>query len=365
MRLQKVDESQPRFVLWVLVIVVLLLLASYLLAMFLGPALFFFTHAGSDFSRTLLRPPVLILTFFGFIVPFRLSTGQLFMFSWSIFALCFAVAWRLRRSFREVVGKISSQPFGKIFDNWLFVMPIIASALFVGVIGITGLQDLFRVPTGALPTPQNDSQVFEFYLSLSYAPVVEEVGFRIAPIGVFLVLYLFLIRRFEDRINLSSWPQRFKLLAFSFLYPDGAKSMMGEKTVAANGFRGISTGEWAIFIITSVLFGLAHVLSGIGWEIGKVTSTSIQGFVFAIVYVAYGFQAPILMHWFFDYYFYTYQVSFQYCGSVYGVFDWIEFITLMLGVLGLIGLAILGLERISNRRRIEPQATSALAPQSQ
>jgi hypothetical protein len=362
MRLQRVNEAQPRFTTWALVIVVLFALASYLLAMVLGPALFFFTHAGLDFSRTSVRPPVFVLTFFGFIAPFRLSTGELFMFSWSIFALCFAVAWRLRKSFHEVVREIFSQPFSKIFDNWLFIMPIIASALFVGVIAITDLQDLFRVPTGALPAPQNSTQVFDQYLGLSYAPVIEEIGFRIIPIGAFLLLYLFFIKRFENRINLPSWRQRFKLLAFSFFYPDGAKSMIGEKTVAANGFKGISREEWIIFLITSIMFGLAHPFSGIGWEFGKVTSTSIQGFAFAMVYVAYGFQAPILMHWFFDYYFYTYQVSFQYYGSAYGVFDWIVSITLMLGVLGLISFAILGLERISSRQRTESWAPRAPAP---
>jgi len=356
-----VNESQSRLRSWALVIVVFVLLASYLLAMLLGPALFFFTPAGLAFSKTPVQPPVFILFFFGFIVPFKLNTGQLFMFLWSIFVLCFVVGWRLRKSFHEVVGKTFSQPLSKIFDNWLFVMPIIASALFVGVILLIGLQDLFKVPTGALSTPQTDIEVFDLYLNISYAPLIEEVGFRITPIGGFLLVYLFLIKTFENKVTLSSW-QRFKLFVFSFLYPDSAKNIVGEKTVAVNGFNGISRGEWIIILITSILFGVAHILTGIGWEIGKVTSTFIQGFVFAIVYVAYGFQAPILMHWFFNYYFYTYQVSAQYYANTFDMFAWIEFITLILGVLSLIGFAILGLRKISNRRRAVPQEPNAFPP---
>jgi membrane protease YdiL (CAAX protease family) len=276
------------------------------------------------------------------------------MFLWSVFVLCFVVAWRLRKSFHEVVGKTFSQPLSKIFDNWLFVMPVIAGALFVGVILLIGLQDLFKVPTGALPTPQTDIEVFDLYLTVSYAPLIEEIAFRITPIGACLLVYLFLIKTFENRVNLSSW-QRFKLFVFSFLYPDGAKSIVGEKTMAINGFNGISRGEWIVILITSILFGVVHILTGIGWEIGKVTSTFIQGFVFAIVYLAYGFQAPILMHWFFNYYYYTIYLSTQYYPNTLGIFAWIEFITLILGVLSLIGFAILGLKKISNRRRKVPQ----------
>jgi hypothetical protein len=345
-----VNRSQPRLMSWALVIVVFVLLASYLLAMLLGPALFFFTPAGLHFSKNPVQPLVFILFFFGFTIPFKLNTEQLFMFSWSIFALCFVLAWRLRENFHDIIGKISSRSLSKIFGNWLFVMPIIASALYVAVISIIGLQELFRVPTGALPTPQTDAEVFDLYLSLSYAPVIEEIGFRIIPIGAFLLVYLFIIKGFENKIALSPW-QRFKLFVFSFLYPDGAKNLIGEKTVALNGFNGISKREWGMILITSIIFGVAHIVSGIGWEIGKVTSTFVQGFVFAIVYLAYGFQAPILMHWFFNYYSYTYYLCTQYYPNTLGIFAWIEFLTLSLGVLSLAGFTILGLKKISNRRR--------------
>jgi membrane protease YdiL (CAAX protease family) len=329
--------------------------------MLLGPALFFFTSAGLDFSKTSVHPPFFIIFLFGFLVPFRLDAGQLFMFSWGIFVLCFVFAWRLRENFHDVAGKIFSRPLNKIFSNWLFVMPIITSALYVAVISIIGLQELFNVPTGALPTPQTDAEAFDLYLSLSYAPVIEEIGFRIIPIGAFLLVYLFLIRSFDNRITLSSW-QRFKLFVFSFLYPDGAKNLIGEKTVALNGFNGISKREWIMILITSIIFGVAHIVSGIGWEIGKFTSTFVQGFVFAIVYIAYGFQAPILLHWFFNYFSYTYYLSAQYYPNTLSIFAWIEFITLILGVLSLIGFAIIGLKKISKRPKTAPQVPNLFSP---
>jgi hypothetical protein len=360
-RLKNMNESQPSIISWALIIIVFLQLASYLLAMLLGPSLFFFTPAGLDFSITPVQPTFFLIFLFGFTFPFALNTGQLFMFSWSIFALCFMVAWKLRKSFHEVVGKTFSQPLSRIFDNWLFAMPVIASALLVSVILIIGLQDFFKVPTGALPAPQTDIETFNLYLSISYAPVIEEIGFRIAPIGLFTAVYMFFIKTFENRIVLSS-QQRLKLFVFSFLYPDGAKRIVGEKTVADNGFKGISKSEWIIILIISIIFGFAHILSGIGWEFGKVTSTFVQGFVFAIVYLAYGFQAPILMHWFFNYYSYTYQVSAYYYPSTFGMFALIEFITLVLGILALIGFLILGLKKISNRRNKAPKIANPFLP---
>jgi hypothetical protein len=51
------------------------------------------------------------------------------------------------------------------------------------------------------------------------------------------------------------------------------------------------------------MFGFAHILYGGGWEIGKVSTACLAGFVFAIMYVSYGAYADILLHWFFNYYF--------------------------------------------------------------
>jgi membrane protease YdiL (CAAX protease family) len=79
---------------------------------------------------------------------------------------------------------------------------------------------------------------------------------------------------------------------------------MGYRNVQANGFpRGISPVEWVLILLTAAIFGLAHFLAGSGWEAGKVTTAFLAGLVFAIMYVAYGAYASILLHWFFNYYF--------------------------------------------------------------
>jgi len=345
-----------------LTVVVFLLVASYFLAMLLGPMLFFQTPAGLNFSLREAHPPILLFLLFGFLVPFTLSTGLLFLFVWGIFTLCFLAAWRLRESFHDVVSKLFSRSLSKLFNNWLFVMPIIASMLYAAVFLIIDFQDFFGIPTGAIPTPKTDIEYFDLYLNLIYASIIEEVGFRITPIGTFLVASLLLIQSRRSEATVS-FRQRLKLFLASFLYPDKAKRMAGVKNVATNGIRdGISRGEWTILLLTSLTFGAAHLVAGIGWEAGKVTSTFLQGFVFGVVYLAYGIQAPILMHWFFNYYFYTYDLSTQYYANMSGIPFWIETITLTIGGLGLIVFTILWLKKISEGRKKVTQEPSAFSP---
>jgi len=241
-------------------------------------------------------------------------------------------------------------------------MPIIAIMLYATVFLITDLQDLFRIPTGAIPTPKTDTEYFDLYLNLSYASIIEEIGFRITPIGTLLLVQLFFVQSERSAVTVS-FKQRLELFLASFLYPDRAKRMAGVKNVAVNGIRdGISRDEWTMLLFTSLVFGAAHFVSGIGWEVGKITSTFLQGFVFGVVYLAYGVQAPILLHWFFNYYFYTFDMSAQYYANTYGVPIWIETMTLTLGRLGLIMVAILGLRKIlTHLEKVTPEP-SAFSP---
>jgi hypothetical protein len=80
------------------------------------------------------------------------------------------------------------------------------------------------------------------------------------------------------------------------------------------------------------VFGLAHFLSGGGWEIGKVTTAFLAGFVFAIVYVAYGAYAPILLHWFFNYHFEVLDRAVTVYGGIFnGISNLTELISLIAG----------------------------------
>jgi hypothetical protein len=338
-----------------LIITVLLLVSSYFLAMFLGPTLLF-SPDGLTASNENRPLPILLFILIGFYTPIALNVGLVFLFLWGVFAFCLVAAWEFRENFHEVIKKGFSRPTKKLFDNWLFVMPIITSMLLTAVIAIHSFQEAHGVPTGEIPLPSNS---FETLFELSYAALIEEIGFRVTPIGAFLIIYLFWAGR-KNAVTLSLG-QRLKLFLTAPLFPDEAKKMVGVKTVSDFGVRGgISLGEWVMVFFTSIVFGLAHYLSGGGWEIGKITSASVVGLAMGLTYLLYGAQASILLHWFFNYYNYAYYFASELYTSVFITFVMIDFITIILGVLGWLAVMVLGLYKIFRAvaKRVESKSAS-------
>jgi hypothetical protein len=348
------DPSEPKMLIKLtlataLIIIVLLLLSSYFLAMFLGPTLFFFTPEGLNSSILYERRlPIWLFTLVGFGVPVGLNIGLFFLLLWGVFAICLVAAWKSRESLHEVIRKSFSHPMKKLFDNCLFAMPITSSMMLITVIVIQSIQEAGGVPTGESPLPENP---FRAFFLLSWASLFEEVGFRVIPIGAFLIIYFFWAGR-KNAVKLS-WGQRLKLFFMAPLFPDEAKKMVGVRTVGDFGVKGgISLGEWIMVFFTSIVFGLAHYLGG--WEIGKITSASMVGLAMGLTYLLYGVQAPILLHWFFNHYLWFFNPSkeggLQFVSKFYPnmlpLFDLIAFIIPILGVLGLLAFAILGLRKM-------------------
>ena len=315
-----------------LIVFVLLLVSSYFLSMPLGLALFFFTPEGAAFSKLplpLTEFPMLLFMVFGFYIPVPASYGLAFLFLLGIYVICFAGAWRFRESLHDVVRKSFSRPFTKLFNNNLFAMPIIASMLFIAVATIHLFQESQGIPTGTLP----EIDPFRLFFQLTSSPLLEEIGFRISTIGVFLIVYLLSVR--GKKLATLSTGQALKVTLLIPLYPDKAKKLLGVKTISEFGIKGISRGEWIMIIITSLAFGLVHYI--FGWGPGKITTATLDGFVFGLTYLFYGIQAPILLHWFFNYYL-TLLFGENYLLKFYPIMSPISFLilfaTLIVGGLG-------------------------------
>jgi hypothetical protein len=115
---------------------------------------------------------------------------------------------------------------------------------------------------------------------------------------------------------------------------------------------------------TSIVFGLAHYLSGGGWEIGKATSASVVGLAMGLTYLLYGVQASILLHWFFNYYNYAYYFASELYTSVLMTSVLIDFITIILGVLGWLAVMILGLYKMFRAVAKRVKSKSASLPEA-
>ena len=332
----------------------------YLFAIVLGPALFYFTPQGLNTS--MLHLQALPIWFFNITVsiPIGLDIGVIFFGLWIVFAVSFVAAWKLRENFHKTIRESIARPMEKLFSSCLFAMPIINSMTLLAVVAIQSLQEVGGIPTGV---PSLPGEPFLDFFDLSYSAVVEEVGFRFIPIGVFLIFYLFITK---EKVATFSLRQKMKLFFMSFLFPDRAKRMVGAKTVDEYGVRGgISVGEWGMVIFTSIIFGLAHFNPGVSWEIGKIASAAIAGLVIGLSYLVYGAQASIIMHWFFNVYTYTFSLLSELYPIVLPFANAILVITLILGILGWLAAATLGtlkLVRAIEKRgkNKQTQATSSL-----
>ncbi|MDH5461046.1 MAG: CPBP family glutamic-type intramembrane protease [Candidatus Bathyarchaeota archaeon] len=330
----------------VLAILVVFMVCSYFLTMPLGLVLFYSTPNGTAISAQSYYLPIEFFMFLGFYFP--LNAGVAFMLLWILFIVCFIAAWKLRKSFVQAIKNGVSQSVAKLFDNNLFMMPIISSTLLVAFIMINFFQeDVAGIPTGEIPI---DPNLFLTFFRVAYAPFVEELSFRVSSIGFLLILYLFVVGR-EQLAKLSTG-QILKLIIIIPLYPDKAKRWLGVKTVRDHGIRAISAFEWIMIIITSVVFGIFHYLYGGGWGPGKITTATLDGLVFGLTYLMYGAQAPILLHWFFNYYLWFItqpEFALQYYPNIYPVFliAWLGI--LILGCLGFATFITIGISKIMKK----------------
>jgi hypothetical protein len=354
------SEELKLFAKMFLVITVFITVFLYLLAIVLGPALFYFTPEGLIASTVNLSSLTVWFLNIPVSVPIGVGVGALFFGLWSIFVLSFVAAWKLRENFHQTIKESVVQPTRKLFNSCLFAMPILNSIALLAVIAINSFQEAGGIPTG---TPPIQGESFLDFFDLSYSAVVEEVGFRLIPIGAFLVIYLFTTKKGTVTFSFS---RKIKVFFTAILFPDSAKRMVGAKTVNEYGVRGgISLGEWGMVIFTSLVFGLAHFDPGVSWEIGKVSSAAFAGLVLGLSYLLYGIQASIIMHWFFNAYTDTFLLLSEFHPAAALFANVTVIFSFILGILGWSAAAILGFRKLVSAiekrgENKQNQATSSL-----
>jgi hypothetical protein len=293
-----------RKVIWLLVIVLLL---SYFFSMALGLyAVFFVPQSIQTASERVGALPLSVFMVANFQVPLGelgTSLGVLLLVLWFLYVGAFTLAWFDKPSFA------SSPKDGRLdiaHPNYLVLLPQLACVVLVLVILLESLQESAGIPTGGLPP---EAPVVQF-VSLSYAPFMEEFSYRITTIGFIGGLFL-LFKATSPQLDRRR-PGRVRILLLSMWKPQAAKELLGLPTIKTHGvIRGLLRSEWLLLIISSLAFGAAHYLVGGGWDIGKISTAALAGFAMGLVYLSYGAYAPILLHWFFDYYFGAFDLASQ------------------------------------------------------
>jgi hypothetical protein len=289
----------------VTVATVVTVLLSYLLSMALGLFLLYGSPQGVDAaSKFVAELPLSVFMIANFSIPMGAHVGVFFLAIWVLYVLAFFLAWSdapgLPASIREAVDERNMTR-----SNYLFVLPQVATMVLVAIVLLQSLQESAGVQTGGLSF---ENPVLGF-LSVSYAPFVEELSFRITTIGLLDGLYF--MWRARRHSQYESTKSALRLLAMALWKPERAKELLGFRTIRDHGLRGISRLEWVTLFFTSGAFGAAHYLYGGGWEIGKISTAMLSGLALGYVYLRYGAYAPVLLHWFFNYYFGAFDLASQ------------------------------------------------------
>ena len=355
-------SSTSRAVLgWISAIAAFFVLLTYILAIAVASTLVTVTQLASDLMASSGRPVLGAFYIYSRYTAFPVSvTLSLLTYACIfIFVICFAAGFRSRDGFFSSlktlvkVGRIASS------SNWLVAMPLISSGLIIVVLILTFILNQVGVPPGSLCDPKLNPcpTQAQLFAGLSYAPIGEELAYRIiTPLGLVVP-----IRILWRRLTTGQGPPKtkfFSITGLSLLSPERAKRKTGYPTFTINGWRGVHWLEWIFIVVSSVLFGLAHVESGGGtnWGAGKVVTAAISGFVIAIAYVTYGAYAAILLHWFFDFYFEVAIVGGPTLGGLFSLMPYLFSLTsLIVGSLSLVVAIVWVIKKI--KRKIIPHGS--------
>ncbi|MEM2704462.1 MAG: CPBP family glutamic-type intramembrane protease, partial [Candidatus Bathyarchaeia archaeon] len=271
-------------------------------------------------------------------LPLEVNMGFLFTMFSLIYVLCFFVSFRKSRALKFFKEEISVQ----LLRNPLFATSTLSCLAYVTSKIIHLIEEACGITVGQAPVSADPLIAF---LQLSISPLVEEVIFRILPIGVFSATYfLTSLKLGEPKI---SFKEKMKLSLLTLFSPEHGKQILHLKTISEFGFlRGMNSSEWLMVILTSAIFGLSHYIPSTTWGAGKILSAFIQGMIMGLAYLAYGFQTPIIIHWFLNYYLYTFSLA----GYVYPRFAILNelniYIVTALGALSLVLIILLGIRSL-------------------
>lgn len=301
---------------WITAIAVSVSVASYLLSLPIGILdMIVSPDLGANLaslSGTLAIEAFLLI----FETPLQINALAIIIGSIAIFCICFAKAATANSGFQSGIRTLLTGSRPRTLPNWLAVMPLLASSLFVIVELLYLIQLSVGIPTGNLACPAGTMNCQAIlFTGIVTAPVAEEFGFRISVLGLAVAILVWRgIRRQRDRGSEVTTRQAFRTILASFVSPGYAKERSGLPSVRTSGLKGISIPEWIFLFITSAIFGAYHVLGGGGWGPGKFVTAALSGIALGLVYLAYGAFADILLHWFFNFYFEVFAIMTPFSG---------------------------------------------------
>lgn len=298
----------------------------------IGAYVVFNSNIGNDIN---FQYPLDGLNFFiagiGYKLPFSFEIGDCFILIWSIFLLLFTISiLGPIKNFIKTLSHIMPEGWKDTRENDIVNVITWFSILVLISVCIDFIQGGFGVRIES-PTPQN-SLINFFQLSLS--PLTEELGFRVALIGIPLFLF------YSYRLSIQTF---IKSLWRPSVYLDISNN---RKTLG-------------LIVAVSIFFGAAHIISGNPWSIGKFSQAAVAGMIIGWAYVRYGLAPAILIHWSTNYFIFSYSYliadlnQMQISNDFSNPFS--NMLEILLLITGTVSLAVKILHYVQSRKRTVTQ----------
>ena len=257
----------------VIVVLSLVFLGYFLIILLIGP--YALLTIIEDAGKTVWLDEISLLVFLLFPIEVTITETRveilfcgITLFYLLMLIKCVFDGKSLKTMFKKGLSSISENSFVTTLYATSFVMLIV----FI----MTFLFEKTGVEVGHLAKPNPVMYFFE----VTFAPIKEEIGFRMTFIGPILVI-VYLIKR--NDVNLG--------VLKGLVYPyELIRSRKELKKIA-----------WILILCSSILFGVLHYISGTGWKIGKIPTATVSGILLGFLYVYHGLPASIISHWIFNY----------------------------------------------------------------
>lgn len=219
-------------------------------------------------------------------IPVTPTFGALFVGLTVVYCIVIGLAMFRGESFFRALMSAAHRGPQALFDNAFSATIVLLGGVLLATVLLQEFQTAVGVGTGGL-----SGDPFLLYMDLTLSPLIEEIGYRFFLIGVPLAVLLLAGREPLKRIARTLWR------------PSAAWDAAPAQEPAQVQFNAGTLKMFTYFLIglSSILFGLAHYLSGAGWEVGKISEAALDGVALAYLYVRYGLHASIIFHWAVDY----------------------------------------------------------------
>jgi len=213
----------------------------------------------------------------GLQLPIQLELGDVFVVTWCLFAILFVISFLGPKT--NFIKTIINYVNNKQQENENYIESIIKwfSVIILISVVINFIQENLGIQ---IQPPDVTNELIQFFM-VTISPITEEIGFRILLIG--LPLFFFYSHKSSIRFFfIALWhPARYLHV------------INNNKTIP-------------LIVGVGVFFGLAHIMSGEPWSLGKITQASASGIILGWVYYKYGFLSAILVHWATNYFLLSY-----------------------------------------------------------